>query len=150
MFKKPQKKSRDRDWAPYMEQVLEQARIAEDKGDVRIGALVVNRDGKVIAKAYNQRELKNDPTAHAECLALQEASQVEKSWRLWGCTLVVNLEPCVMCAGALSLARVDRVVFGAFDNSSESKTSAIEMTGGIMGDECEALINDFFRKMRLR
>jgi tRNA(adenine34) deaminase len=108
------KTSPDRDWTPYMERAMVLAREAEAKGDIPVGALVVDSFGKIIGEGHNERELRQDPSAHAEVLAIQAAAKKKGQWRLMGSTLVVTLEPCVMCAGALSLSRLDRVVFGAF------------------------------------
>src|SRR4051812_19990560 len=111
----PGKWSPERDWVPYMKRALELAREAEKAGDVPVGALLLNVDGKIISESFNQREALKDPTAHAEIFALRSASKIEDAWRLKGFTLVVTLEPCVMCAGALSLSRLDRVVYGCRD-----------------------------------
>jgi tRNA(adenine34) deaminase len=125
--------------------------------DVPVGAVVYGPDGVELAAAGNERELTGDPTAHAEIIALRRAAVLTGSWRLEGCTLVVTLEPCTMCAGALVLARVSRVVFGAW----EPKTGAVgslwdvvrdrrlnhrpEVYAGILEAECVALVQDFFR-----
>ena len=125
--------------------------------DVPVGAVVVGPDGTELATAGNEREASGDPTAHAEILALRRAAARTGSWRLAGCTLVVTLEPCTMCAGALVLARVSAVVFGAW----EPKTGAVgslwdvvrdrrlnhrpEVYAGVLADECAALMRDFFR-----
>jgi tRNA(adenine34) deaminase len=98
----------------YMRMAIDQAYIAEENGDVPIGAIIVH-ENRVIARAHNQRQLLNDPTAHAEMIALTQASEAVGNWRLHGCTIYVTLEPCPMCAGALVLARVDRLVFGTDD-----------------------------------
>ena len=132
----------------------------EDPGrppDVPVGAVVYAPDGTELATGRNERELTGDPTAHAEIVALRRAAAVTGSWRLTGCTLVVTLEPCTMCAGALVLARVATLVFGAW----EPKTGAVgslwdvvrdrrlnhrlEVYGGVLADECAALLRDFFR-----
>jgi tRNA(adenine34) deaminase len=128
--------------------------------DVPVGAVVYGPDGEELAAAGNERELNGDPTAHAEIIALRRAAVLTGSWRLDGCTLVVTLEPCTMCAGALVLARVARVVFGAW----EPKTGAAgslwdvlrdrrlnhrpEVIGGVLADECAALLAEFFRAHR--
>lgn len=136
---------------------------ARSGDDVPIGALVVAPDGTVLAEACNAREALGDPTAHAEVLALrQAATRFGDGWRLTGCTLVVTVEPCTMCAGALVLARVARVVFGAW----EPKTGAVgslwdvvrdrrlthrpEVVGGVLADECAALLDAFFATRRPR
>jgi len=150
----------DRDWSVYMKRALELAAEAEKKGDVPVGALVVNLDGKIIAEAHNERELLQDPTAHAEVLAVQKASKKQGTWRLDGCTLVVTLEPCVMCAGALSLSRIDRIVFGAFDPRAGATGSIyqvhddarlnhrVEVISGVLGPECREIIVNFFQSKR--
>jgi tRNA(adenine34) deaminase len=139
-----------------MERALVLARRAEQHGDVPVGALVLGPDGAVLAEAGNERELTGDPTAHAEVLALRAASAVTGSWRLSGCTLIVTLEPCTMCAGALVLARVDRLVFGAYDPKAGAVASLfdvvrdprlnhrVDVRGGIMAQECGQVLRDFF------
>jgi tRNA(adenine34) deaminase len=137
-------------------------RAAREAGeDIPIGAVVVDRDGRVLASACNARERLGDPTAHAEILALRAAAtEFGDGWRLEGCTLAVTVEPCTMCAGALVLARVSRVVFGAW----EPKTGAVgslwdvvrdrrlnhrpEVRGGVLEAECAALMDDFFAARR--
>ena len=150
----------DRDWTQYMRRALELARESEAKGDVPIGALLLNLDGKIIAESHNERELIKDPTAHAEVLAIRKAASLEQSWRLSGCTLVVTLEPCVMCAGALSLARIDRVVYGARDPRAGAMGSIynvhedarlnhkIELVSGVLEPECREMLQNFFRAKR--
>ena len=154
------KRSKDRDWTPYMLQALDLAREAERLGDVPVGAVLVDFDGKVVASAYNQREIQKDPMAHAEVLCLRRGAEISKNWRLGGYTLIVSLEPCVMCAGALSLARIDRVVFGASDTRAGAMGSLykihedkamnhwIEVRSGILEEECRKLLIDFFRSRR--
>ena len=143
-----------------MRQALAQARLAQAHADVPIGAVVLDAAGAVIAEAGNERELRADPTAHAEVLALRRAADAIGSWRLSGCTLVVTLEPCTMCAGALVLARVDRLVFGAFDPKAGAVSSLWDVVRdprlnhtpavvpGILGQECGALLRDFFASHR--
>ncbi|HTU14276.1 MAG TPA: tRNA adenosine(34) deaminase TadA [Solirubrobacterales bacterium] len=138
---------------------IEQARSAEDHGDVPIGAVIV-RDGEVIAAAGNQRELKKDPTAHAELLAIRLASQALGGWRLPGTTLYVTLEPCAMCAGAIVLARIPEVVFGAWDPKAGAAGSVMNIlddpalnhrpavTGGVREAECAAMLRTFFASRR--
>ena len=128
-------------------------------GDVPIGA-VVSRGDEVLAAAGNERELARDPTAHAEILALRAAADAIGSWRLEGCTLVVTLEPCAMCAGAAVLARVDRVVFGAADPKAgfvgslgdlvrdERLNHRAEVSSGVLAEECGALLRAFFQERR--
>lgn len=128
--------------------------------DVPIGALVLDEAGAVIARACNQRESTGDPTAHAEVVALREAAARKGRWRLEGCTLVVTLEPCPMCAGAISLARVDRVVFGAWNDEYGAAGSMWdllrdrrlahrpEVVPGVLAEECSALLTAFFDARR--
>jgi tRNA(adenine34) deaminase len=139
-----------------MTRALELARRAEQHGDVPVGAVVLGPDGAVLSEAGNERELTGDPTAHAEVLALRAASAVTGSWRLSGCTLVVTLEPCTMCAGALVLARVGRLVFGAYDPKAGAVASLfdvvrdprlnhrVDVRGGIMAQECGQVLRTFF------
>ena len=147
------------DDAAMMRLALEQAERCLEHGDVPIGA-VVSRDGEVLAAAGNERELAGDPTAHAEILALRAAAGAAGSWRLERCTLTVTLEPCAMCAGASVLARVDRVVFGAADPKAgfvgslgdlvrdDRLNHRAEVTGGVLAEECGALLRTFFRERR--
>ena len=142
----------------YMQQALELAKRGADLGEVPVGALVV-KDGEVIARAHNERELLPDATAHAEVLAIRRACAALGSNRLSGCTLYVTLEPCPMCAGALAAARVDRVVFGAYDARGGACGSMLriqkyplyfmpEFRGGVMAEECAAVLTEFFAKKR--
>ncbi len=130
-------------------------------GDVPVGALVVDAAGTVLARAANAREALGDPTAHAEVLALRAAAAVHgDGWRLGGCTLVVTLEPCTMCAGAAVLARVERIVFGAWEPRSGAVgslwdvvrdrrlTHRPEVVGGVLEDECAAALQQYFRAQR--
>jgi tRNA(adenine34) deaminase len=139
---------------------LAEARRALPAGDVPIGAVVLDARGQVLATGFNRREADGDPTAHAEVLALREAAGATGEWRLAGCTLAVTLEPCTMCAGAAVLARVDRIVFGAFDPKAGAVGSLWdvvrdprlnhrpEVVGGVLADECGALIREFFATHR--
>jgi len=147
------------DDASAMRAALIQARAADAHDDVPIGAVVV-RDGVVIAARHNERELDGDPTAHAEVLALRDASTVVGHWRLTDCTLYVTLEPCAMCAGAIVNARVGRVVYGADDPKAGAVRSLYriaddprlnhraEVVGGVLADECGDLLRAFFRARR--
>jgi tRNA(adenine34) deaminase len=138
---------------------LEEARACPAWGDVPIGA-VVARGEDVLARAGNQRERLGDPTAHAEILALREASHAVGSWRLEGCTLYVTLEPCAMCAGAVVLSRADRVVFGAADPKAGFAGSLGDLvrdprlnhralvTSGVLAEECGEVLREFFRSRR--
>ena len=146
--------------AASMRLALDCARAAEEHGDVPIGAVLLDPDGEVVAAAGNERELRADPTAHAEVLVLRRAAEARGSWRLDGHTLVVTLEPCTMCAGALVLARVGRLVFGAYDPKAGAVASLwdvvrdrrlnhrVEVTGGILEAECGQLLTDFFARQR--
>ncbi|GIW86814.1 MAG: tRNA-specific adenosine deaminase [Isosphaeraceae bacterium] len=143
----------------FMARALELARVAADLGEVPVGAIVV-RSGRVIAEGYNLRETLEDPTAHAERLALTLAGRSLNSWRLDGCTLYVTLEPCPMCAGAILQARVPRVVYGARDPKAGACESLYrllddprlnhraECLGGVLADPCGAILSDFFRVRR--
>lgn len=139
---------------------LDLAALAGNSGDVPVGALVLDRDGKVVGTGYNRREVDCDPTAHAEILALREAGATLGTWNLEGCTLVVTLEPCTMCGGAIVQSRLDRIVFGAW----EPKTGAcgsirdvvrdsrlnhqVEVVSGLFEDEVAAQLRGFFGKRR--
>ena len=143
-----------------MAEALAQARLAADAGDVPVGAVVLDAYGRVLAAAHNERERRGDPTAHAEVLALRGAAAVLGSWRLEECTLVVTLEPCTMCAGALVLARVRRLVFGAYDPKAGAVASLWDVVrdprlnhrpdvvGGIDAAECGAVLAAFFADHR--
>lgn len=147
-------------WLPAMGAALAEARLAPTHGDVPVGAVVLDVSGDVLARGHNERELADDPTAHAELLALRRAAAALGSWRLDGCTLVVSLEPCTMCAGALVLARVERLVFGAYDPKAGAVASLWdvvrdprlnhrpEVVGGIAEAECSALLQEFFASHR--
>jgi tRNA(adenine34) deaminase len=142
-----------------MRLALDEARLAAGWGDVPVGA-VVARGEEVLGRAANQREHRNDPTAHAEILALRQASEVLGTWRLEGCALYVTLEPCAMCAGAMVLARVERLVFGAADVKAgfagslgdlvrdERLNHRLEVTSGVLEDECADVLKSFFRDRR--
>jgi tRNA(adenine34) deaminase len=143
----------------FMGTAIEQARIAEENGDVPIGAVIVH-EGKIIAKAYNQRQQLQDPTAHAEIIALTQAAAALESWRLNGCTMYVTLEPCPMCAGALVLSRMDRLVYGCDDPKAgackslynivtdERLNHRLEVTTGVMEEQCRQQLQDFFARRR--
>jgi len=142
-----------------MRKAIDQAYIAEENGDVPIGCVIVQGD-RVIAKAYNQREQLQDPTAHAEIIALTQAASAVGLWRLHGCTVYVTLEPCPMCAGALVLARVDRLVYGCDDPKTGAVRSLynivqdprlnhrVEVTAGVLRDDCSAQLSAFFQRRR--
>ena len=142
-----------------MQQAIDQAFIAEENGDVPIGAVVVF-EGRVIGKGYNQREQLNDPTAHAEMIALTAAAEFIGNWRLGGCTMYVTLEPCCMCAGALVLTRIERLVYGCDDPKAgackslynivqdERLNHRVEITSGVLEEKCREQLQEFFRGRR--
>jgi tRNA(Arg) A34 adenosine deaminase TadA len=143
----------------FLEAALAEAHAAEDEGEVPIGAVVVHR-GRVIGRGRNRVEATQDPTAHAEIIAIGAASQTLKSWRLDDATLYVTLEPCHMCAGAIVLARISRLVYGARDPKAGACGSLamvpqdlrlnhrVEVVPGVLADECGSLLSEFFRKRR--
>lgn len=149
-------------WVDAMRQALMSARHAADHGDVPVGAVVVDRSGTVIGRGRNLRERDGDPLAHAEVVALREAAAVLGNWRLDGCTLVVTLEPCAMCAGAVTQSRLARLVFGAHDDKAGAVGSVwdvvrdprvphrVEVISGVLRQECAAVLTDFFRQQRGR
>jgi tRNA(adenine34) deaminase len=138
---------------------LEEARVAGGAGDVPVGAVVVC-NGEIIARRHNEREATGDPTAHAEVLALRDASEALGRWRLDDCTLVVTLEPCIMCAGALVNARIGKLVYGAADLKGGATASLYNVMSdprvnhnppvehGVLASECAALLQDFFSRLR--
>ena len=144
----------------FMKVAIDAAVIAEENGDVPIGAVIIYQ-GRIIAKAYNQREQLQDPTAHAEIIALTQAAAAVGSWRLHGCTMYVTLEPCPMCAGALVLARIDRLVYSCDDPKTGACKSLynivqddrlnhkIEVTKGILEADCSEQLQQFFQKRRV-
>ena len=146
--------------AQWMGLALAEARRALATADVPIGAVVLGPDGEILGVGCNEREAHGDPTAHAEVVAIRAAAAKLGSWRLTGCTLVVTLEPCTMCAGAIVLARVPRVVFGAWDEKAGAAGSVfdvlrerrlnhwVEVFPGVREDECAALLRDFFTSHR--
>ncbi len=143
----------------FMRAAINAAEIAEENGDVPIGAVIVY-ENRIIARAYNQREQLADPTAHAEIIALTQAAAAIESWRLHGCTIYVTLEPCPMCAGALVLARLDRLVFGCEDpktgacgslyNIVEDKrlNHRLNVASGVLVEECSEQLQSFFKQKR--
>lgn len=140
-------------------QSIREAQIAVEAGDVPVGAVIVH-EGRIIGRGHNQRELMQDPTAHAEMIALTAAATALGTWRLTGCTLYVTLEPCVMCAGAIVLARIDRLVFGTTDPKAGACGSVFNLVEdarlnhrvsvgqGILAKECGDLLRDFFARQR--
>jgi len=143
-----------------MRLALDEARAALDSYDVPVGAVVLDDNGEVIGRGRNRREADHDPTGHAEVVAIREAAARRGSWRLDGCTLVVTLEPCTMCAGAIGLARLDRLVFGAYDEKAGAVGSLWdvlrdrrlnhrpEVITGVLADEAARLLVDFFAEQR--
>ncbi|MGW1890438.1 tRNA adenosine(34) deaminase TadA [Streptomyces sp. NPDC002004] len=147
---------RDR-WRAPMRRALDEAELAVRGGDVPVGAVVLSVDGSVLAVGHNEREATGDPTAHAELLAIRRAAAKLGEWRLTGCTLVVTLEPCTMCAGAIVQSRVDRVVYGARDEKAGAAGSLWdvvrdrrlnhrpEVVADVLADDCARLLTEFFR-----
>ena len=143
-----------------MRAAIAEAHHALATDDVPVGAVVLDADGDVVAAAHNRREADSDPTAHAEVLAIKAASESLRRWRLDGCTLVVTLEPCTMCAGAIVLARLDRLVFGAYDAKAGAVGSLWDVVrdrrlnhrpaviGGVLADEASAPLQEFFSHHR--
>ncbi len=143
----------------YMRMAVEAAKVAEENGDVPIGAVIVQGE-RVIGRAYNQREQLQDPTAHAEIIALTQAAAALENWHLNGCTMYVTLEPCPMCAGALVLSRVDRLVYGCDDPKAGAcgtlynivadgrLNHRLQVTAGVLEKECGQQLQDFFKKRR--
>jgi tRNA(adenine34) deaminase len=143
----------------FMAAAIDQANIALKNGDVPVGAVIVY-ENQIIAKGYNQRHQLNDPTAHAEIIALTAAAEHIGNWRLHGCSIYVTLEPCCMCAGALVLARTDRLIYGCQDPKAgacgslynivqdERLNHKLQITKGILAEDCARLLQDFFRNKR--
>ena len=143
-----------------MQQAISFAQEVKSSGDVPVGALIVNEAGEIVSLGKNEREKDNDPTAHAEILAIKRAGEKLGSWRLDDLTLVVTLEPCVMCAGAILQSRLKRLVFGAFDQKAGAVGSSldvirdvralskVEVVSGVLEDECAKLLTDFFATKR--
>ena len=148
-------------WAQPMRLALDEARAALATEDVPVGAVVLSPNGDVIGRGRNVREVDADPTGHAEIVAMRQAAREVGEWRLTGCTLVVTLEPCTMCAGALVLARVERLVFGAYDEKAGAVGSLWdvvrdrrlnhrpEVIAGVLADESTGLLEEFFSRHRL-
>ncbi len=144
----------------WMREAIADARLALDTGDVPVAAVVIAADGTVLGRGRNERELHQDPTAHAEIVAIREAARATGDWHLTDATLFVTLEPCVMCAGAILSARIPRVVFGAWDDKAGAVGSVydvlrdrrlnhrVEVVAGVLAEECGALLLDFFQSRR--
>ena len=143
-----------------MQQAISRAHEVKSSGDVPVGALIVNELGEIVSLGKNEREKDNDPTAHAEVLAIRRAGEKLGSWRLDDLTLIVTLEPCVMCAGAILQSRLKRLVFGAFDQKAGAVGSSldvirdvralskVEVVSGVLEKECAKLLTDFFATKR--
>jgi tRNA(adenine34) deaminase len=143
-----------------MQQAIAIAQEVKSSGDVPVGALIVNEAGEILSSGKNEREKDNDPTAHAEIVAIRNASKKIGSWRLDGLTLIVTLEPCAMCAGAILQSRIKRLVFGAFDQKAGAVGSSldvirdvralskVEVVSGVLEKECAKLLTDFFATKR--
>lgn len=148
------------DYERWMRRAVADARLAFGTGDVPVAALIVDERGEVIGAGRNERELHHDPTAHAEILAIRAAAEARADWHLEGCTLIVTLEPCVMCAGAVLAARLPTVVFGAWDEKAGAAGSVydvlrdrrlnhrVEVFPGVLAEDCAELLLDFFREKR--
>ena len=147
-------------WAEAMRAALDEARAASATSDVPVGAVLLDASGAILGRGRNEREAYADPTAHAEVIALREAARVRGEWRLDGCTLVVTLEPCTMCAGAIVLSRLERVVFGAYDPKAGAAGSLWdlvrdrrlnhrpEVVAGVLADDASSLLREFFDRRR--
>ena len=144
-----------------MRVAIEHAKIASVASkDVPVGAVILNANGDLISTGNNQRELLNDPTAHAEIVAIRHAATALGNWRLDGCIIVVTLEPCAMCAGAIAQSRISKVVFGAWDEKAGASGSVwdllrdpralhkVEVTSGVLEEECGAMLKEFFSEQR--
>ena len=144
-----------------MRVAIEHAKIASVASrDVPVGAVILNANGDLISAGNNQRELLNDPTAHAEIVAIRHAAKALENWRLDGCSIIVTLEPCAMCAGAIAQSRISKVVFGAWDEKAGASGSVwdllrdpralrkVEVTSGVFEEECGAMLKEFFSEQR--
>ena len=139
-------------------EAIREAERARSAGDIPVGALVIDSEGKVIGRGYNRREIDLDPIAHAEIVAIKQAAEELKNWRLDGCTLVVTLEPCAMCAGAIAQSRISKLIFGAWDEKAGAVGSVwdvlrdpralykVEVRGGVLERECAELLSTFFNR----
>ena len=159
MMPTPNQSPPEADDARWMREALRLAEAARDADEVPVGCVIVH-DGRIIARAHNQREMLRDPTAHAEMIAITQAADALDSWRLEGCTLYVTLEPCAMCAGAMVLARLDRLVYGADDPKAGAVASVFRLldeprlnhrvrtTGGVLAEACGGVLTEFFQAKR--
>lgn len=144
----------------YMRIALKEAAKASELGEVPIGALVIDQDGQILGKAYNETITRNDPTAHAEILAIRQAAEALSNYRLLNCTLYVTIEPCIMCAGAIVHSRIAEVVFGAFDTKwggldslykigeDERLNHSFNVVSGVLEADCVNIMQEFFRERR--
>lgn len=144
----------------FMKMAIEQAKLAAEQGEVPVGAVIV-KDGEVVSAGYNRRETDKNSLSHAETIAINKACKKLSGWRLFQCDLYVTLEPCPMCAGAIINSRIKRVIFGAYDKKAGCFGSVAdfnglefnhkpEIIGGILADECSALLSDFFKELRAK
>jgi tRNA(adenine34) deaminase len=159
MMPTPEQTPPEADDARWMQDALRLAEAAREADEVPVGCVIVH-EGRVVARAHNQRETLRDPTAHAEMIAITQAADALDSWRLDGCTLYVTLEPCAMCAGAMVLARLDRLVYGADDPKAGAVASVfrlldeprlnhrVRLTGGVLAEPCGAVLTAFFQGKR--
>jgi tRNA(adenine34) deaminase len=159
MMPTPEQTPAEADDARWMRDALRLAEAAREADEVPVGCVIVH-DGRVIARAHNQRETLRDPTAHAEMIAITQAAEALDSWRLEACTLYVTLEPCAMCAGAMVLARLDRLVYGADDPKTGAVASVfrlldeprlnhrVRLTGGVLAEPCGEILTAFFQAKR--
>ena len=143
-----------------MRAALEVAQNARASGDVPVGALIVNAAGEIVSTGHNERELHNDPTAHAEIVAIRRATEIIGEWRLENHTIVVTLEPCPMCAGAIAQSRISTVIFGAWDEKAGAVGSVwdllrdprslnkVQVRAGVLADDCAALLKEFIQEVR--
>jgi tRNA(adenine34) deaminase len=148
----------DDEW--FMDAALKMAEKAYSKGEVPVGAVVVNQEGKIISEGHNLKESNFDPTGHAEIIAIKKAAAEISSWRLSGCTIYVTLEPCLMCLASMTQSRVDRVVFGAFDpkggafslgyhfNKDKRLNHKFKVSGGLLHYKCSKVLSNFFKERR--
>ena len=141
-----------------MREAIREAKLALNSGDIPVGALVIDSNGAVIGRGYNRREVDGDPVAHAEVVAIREAAKHLENWRLDGCTIVVTLEPCAMCAGAIAQSRINKLIFGAWDEKAGAVGSVwdilrdpralykVEVHSGVLEAECAELLSAFFSR----
>ncbi|MCX7846091.1 MAG: nucleoside deaminase [Dictyoglomaceae bacterium] len=136
-----------------MKEAIKEAKKALKKGEVPVGAILVDEKGDILARGYNIREKKNDPSAHAEIIVIRKACKKLNNWRLEGCSLYVTLQPCLMCFGALIQARIKKLIFGAYDSKGNILEAIylnynVEVKGGVLEEECSKLLKSFFKVLR--